>query len=377
MVSDRISTPITYGIVSPKIILPKFMDFSNEKQMEYILTHEKVHISRYDNLWKIVAIIALCIHWFNPFVWIMFVLFNRDLEIACDDKVISILGEREKQSYALALIDLAEKKTDISLLYNGFGRNAINERIVSIMKYKKPTILRIGCAVLIIVASTTVFVSAAENNINNKATNINSNVTSDIATTTNIVTTTDIGSSFMMSKFNSEGEEVVSEDGKTWMSAEAFEATHPTPEVVWYTYEEYKEFIEESKIIMQEMVKEKVKCWNPTDGWYVWTQDKLDETVNMYEETLEEIRNGLKVSKTVDGNDDVMLSYDPGEVAISQESSFVIVLDNGETIDFDRAYGSAEELLEEVKQYCVEQIKAGKMTQEEAAKVIEDCNKQE
>lgn len=158
--SDRISTPLTYGIISPRIVLPKRMDTKDCERMLYVMTHELVHIKRFDNLWKIISVIALCIHWFNPLVWVMYVLFNRDLEISCDEKVISLLGENEKQAYALALIGLAEQKMGIPLLYNGFGKNAIKERIVSIMKYKKTTAIGMGCAIFLVIASTTVFATS-------------------------------------------------------------------------------------------------------------------------------------------------------------------------------------------------------------------------
>lgn len=158
--SDRISTPIAFGIVVPKIILPKIMNISDTSQLECALTHELVHIKRYDNLWKILSVIALCIHWFNPLVWIMYLLFNRDLELSCDEKVIAILGENEKQNYALALIHLAEQKTGIYMLYNGFGNNAIKERISAVMKYRKVSVLGIGFSVILILASANVFAVA-------------------------------------------------------------------------------------------------------------------------------------------------------------------------------------------------------------------------
>ncbi len=160
MVSDRIMTPITYGILRPRIVLPKTMDIANKTQMECVLIHELVHIKRFDIVWKFLSVIAVCLHWFNPLVWVMYILYNRDLELSCDEKVISIMGEEEKQIYALALIGLAEKRRSISVLSNGFGKNAIKERITAIMKYKKMTILGVGCSVLLILASANVFAAA-------------------------------------------------------------------------------------------------------------------------------------------------------------------------------------------------------------------------
>lgn len=157
LVSDRISTPLTFGIFSPKIIFPKILKSSDSKEIKYVLTHEMIHIRRFDNLWKIIMLMAVSIHWFNPLVWIMYILFNRDIELSCDEKVIALLGETTKKEYAMALINLAEKQYHWSFFSNGFGKNAIQERIVAIMKFKKATYISAGCAVLLLAGATTVF----------------------------------------------------------------------------------------------------------------------------------------------------------------------------------------------------------------------------
>lgn len=161
--SDRISTPIIFGFIESKIVFPKDMDFSDFQQLSYVLSHEFIHLKRHDNIWKFISVLAVCVHWFNPLVWLMYVLFNRDMEIACDEKVISIHGEEKKSAYALSLINLAEKKAVFSPLYNGFGKNAIEERIVSIMKYKKLSVFSIILAISLVAGSVTVtmFTSSA------------------------------------------------------------------------------------------------------------------------------------------------------------------------------------------------------------------------
>lgn len=173
LTADFIATPVTFGILVPRIILPTIMDLSDMKQLECVMTHELVHIKRFDNLLKILSVVALCIHWFNPLIWLMYILFNRDLELSCDEKVISILGENKKQIYAYTLIGLAEKKAGMNVVYNGFGKNAIKERIASIMKYKKMTAIGITISVIAILASTNVFAAAEKggetNNANNSA----------------------------------------------------------------------------------------------------------------------------------------------------------------------------------------------------------------
>ena len=135
--SDQVQTPLTYGIIKPVIILPKAMGCTDENKINYVLTHELLHIKRLDVLWKLVLVVALCVHWFNPLVWIMCSLFNKDLELSCDEWAIGTLGEKEKSNYARTLIELAEKPTRLMPLYNEFSKNSIEERVVSIMRFKK------------------------------------------------------------------------------------------------------------------------------------------------------------------------------------------------------------------------------------------------
>lgn len=160
-VSDQITTPITYGILKPKIILPKLMDVAEAPQLRYILTHELVHIQRWDALWKLLLVITVCIHWFNPCAWVLFVLMNRDLEIACDEKVIRRFGEKSKSDYARSLIDMAERKMKWNPLFSSFSKNVTEERIWSIMTFKQHSWLGVALACAIVASSATVFIEKA------------------------------------------------------------------------------------------------------------------------------------------------------------------------------------------------------------------------
>lgn len=91
--SDRIATPLTYGLFSPVVLLPKTMNWADETQLQYILAHEYAHIRRFDILFKWLLAIAVCVHWFNLLVWIMYTLANRDIELSCDEAVVLTLGE--------------------------------------------------------------------------------------------------------------------------------------------------------------------------------------------------------------------------------------------------------------------------------------------
>lgn len=159
--SDRIKTPLCYGIIYPVILLPKKMDLGNDMQLQYILTHEHTHIRHFDGVIKLLLTAALCVHWFNPMVWIMVILANRDIELSCDEAVVHAFGDTVKSAYARALICMEERKSGILPLCNNFSKNAIEERITAIMKTKKATMLSVLIACLLIVGMTTVFTTSA------------------------------------------------------------------------------------------------------------------------------------------------------------------------------------------------------------------------
>ena len=142
------------------------MDWKNEKQLQYVLSHEYVHIYRYDTVTKLIATLALCIHWFNPFVWVMYILFNRDIELACDESVIRQFGEKSKSAYSLMLINMEATKSGLLPFCNSFSKNAIEERITAIMKTKKTTIFSLVLACLIVVGVATAFATSAQANNN-------------------------------------------------------------------------------------------------------------------------------------------------------------------------------------------------------------------
>ncbi len=139
-VSDRIPSPITYGMLEQKVLLPKYYMQLNREQLKYILIHEKVHIDSHDNLKKFFAIVAVCVHWFNPVVWLMYVCFNRDMELSCDEKVVRQVGKEHREDYAGVLISLAEmqlqEKVFSDHVYSGFLGSTMRQRIILIMKYR-------------------------------------------------------------------------------------------------------------------------------------------------------------------------------------------------------------------------------------------------
>ena len=156
--SDLTTAPLTYGIWRPVVLLPKITDWEDIDCLRYILAHEFVHIKRLDILFKWLLAAALCVHWFNPLVWIMYILANRDLELSCDEIVVRTYGEQTKSAYALTLIALEERRSGLIPLCASFSKNPMEERIVAIMKLKKPSIFAILTAVILVVGAASVFV---------------------------------------------------------------------------------------------------------------------------------------------------------------------------------------------------------------------------
>jgi len=171
--SNEITTPIAVGFFRPRIILPKTMDLTDTQTLYHVLMHEYFHIKRFDILWKVVLVVVACIHWFNPMVWVMLVLANRDLELTCDEMVIRRLfgGHKTictKAAYATSIINMAESRSKINtLIYSGFSKNATAERIGAIMKIKRKTIIGTLVAMVLVVGLTigTLSVFANDNRV--------------------------------------------------------------------------------------------------------------------------------------------------------------------------------------------------------------------
>ncbi len=159
--SSRFSAPLTYGILRPVILVPTSTEWENTASLQYVLAHEYVHIRRFDSIKKFALIIVLCVHWFNPLVWAMYILANRDIELSCDEAVLRLFGENKKATYARVLISMEETRNGLTPLCNNFSKNAIEERITAIMKIKKTTICSLILASFIVAGTTTAFATSA------------------------------------------------------------------------------------------------------------------------------------------------------------------------------------------------------------------------
>lgn len=133
--SEKVDSPFVLGIVSPRIYIPFSM---KGEERQCVIAHEKAHISRKDHLIKPFAFLLLALHWFNPFIWIAYILLCRDIELACDEKAIRVLGEVQKKVYSQALLKCSVSRRSIAVCPVAFGETGVKERIKNVLHYKKP-----------------------------------------------------------------------------------------------------------------------------------------------------------------------------------------------------------------------------------------------
>ena len=323
--AGRISSPLTFGVLRPVILVPKKTDWTDETALRYVLEHEFVHIQRFDVLSKLLLIAAVCVHRFNPLVWVMYVLANRDLELSCDETVLRRFGGDVRAAYARVLIRMEAARggtavetgtplqpdTDytaagissegrlwyyagqpVAMIYDDNDSIYMDEEAAG------------GCYLHVrrdsagAISGVDVLTKEQFRELADRRMNAASDTTYEESTLMSYVDPAD-------------GRTYYSFDGgKTFepLTDAEFEARFPTPDVVWWTYDEYKAWLDNEKVELQSLLGQ-------TGGDYTWTQQKIDETIALYESILKDIQNGVLYSKTVDGSDDVMLSMNPADIA--------------------------------------------------------------
>lgn len=323
--AGRISSPLTFGVLRPVILVPKKTDWTDETALRYVLEHEFVHIQRFDVLSKLLLIAAVCVHWFNPLVWVMYVLANRDLELSCDETVLRRFGGDIRAAYARVLIRMEAARggtavetgtplqpdTDytaagisskgrlwyyagqpVAMIYDDNDSIYMDEEAAG------------GCYLHVrrdsagVISGVDVLTKEQFRELADRRMNAASDTTYEESTLMSYVDPAD-------------GRTYYSFDGgKTFepLTDAEFESRFPTPDVVWWTYDEYKAWLDNEKVELQSLLGQ-------TGGDYTWTQQKIDETIALYESILKDIQNGVLYSKTVDGSDDVMLSMNPADIA--------------------------------------------------------------
>lgn len=290
--SGRVSAPLTYGVFRPVILMPKTTDWDDGDALQYVLAHELVHVRRFDAVTKLALTGALCVHWFNPAVWIMVALANRDIELSCDEAVIRQFGERTKSAYAMTLIRMEEARSGLNPLGSHFSRNAIEERIVAMMKIKKTSLAALLAAIALVGGVTTAFATSAEEG--ESAPRGAGDATDTAIETSEVLSIVDSKDGKV--KYSFDG-------GETFetLTEEELKARFPSADVEWWTADEYEAWLENEKVELQNVIGE--RAWTSSRGEFVWTQEIVDETIAMYEGILENIQNGMLYSKTIDGVD--------------------------------------------------------------------------
>ena len=156
---ETVSSPFVLGILKPKIYLPYSMDGNN---LDHVVAHEQAHIKRKDHWWKPLGFLLLTVYWFNPLMWVAYILLCRDIELACDEKVIAELGYEQRADYTQALVACAVNRRMIAACPLAFGEVGVKDRVKSIMNYRKPTFWIIGVSVLICVVVAVCFLTNPE-----------------------------------------------------------------------------------------------------------------------------------------------------------------------------------------------------------------------
>ena len=154
--SENVSSPFVFGIIKPRIYLPFKM---NGQDLEHVVAHEHAHIRRKDHWWKPFGFLLLTIHWFNPLMWMAYVLLCRDIELACDEKVIKELGNEQRGDYTQALVACSINRRMIAACPLAFGEVSVKERVKSVMNYKKPAFWVIIISVIVCVGVAVCFLT--------------------------------------------------------------------------------------------------------------------------------------------------------------------------------------------------------------------------
>jgi len=154
--SENVVSPFVLGIIKPKIYLPFNM---NDKDMEHVVAHETAHIRRKDHLWKPLGFLLLTLHWFNPLMWLGYVLLCRDIELACDEKVIKELDHDARADYSQALLTCSVNRRMIAACPLAFGEVGVKDRVKSVLSYKKPAFWIIIVAIVACIAVAVCFLT--------------------------------------------------------------------------------------------------------------------------------------------------------------------------------------------------------------------------
>lgn len=156
---DQVKSPFILGIFKPGIYLPSDI---GQEQIDYVLAHEQAHLRRKDHLWKVLGYLLLAVYWFHPLVWVAFILLCRDIEAACDEKVIRNLDMGERKAYSRALLSCSQRRRMVITYPLAFGEVGVKERVRSVLRYKKPAFWAAGAAIAVCAVVAVCFLTNPE-----------------------------------------------------------------------------------------------------------------------------------------------------------------------------------------------------------------------
>lgn len=273
-ISDRVAAPLTYGALYPVILLPAGMDWEDRETLACVLAHEHTHIRRFDALRKAFLAAALCLHWFNPLAWVMYVLSNRDVELTCDEAVLR--GGADRERYALALLGLEERRGRWTPFGSHFSGHALEERIKAIMKRKHISIAALAAVLVVMCVATAVFATA---------------VPKDKAKIDEVV----------MLSSDAAVRPDPADSGRNWVNLDQYNAKYTSWsegwQAEWWTYVDYKAWLEQERENLQGIIGE--KGYAGSTGWFTWDQKRVDEAIATYEAILADIKNGALYAKAI------------------------------------------------------------------------------
>ncbi len=161
---ETVCSPFVLGILRPKIYLPYHMD---SREMDYVIAHERTHIRRKDHWWKPLGFLLLTIHWFNPLIWLSYILLCRDIELACDEKVIKDMDNEQRADYTQALVACSKGRRVIAACPLAFGEVGVKARVKSVMNYKKSTFWIIFVSVVLCAVVSVCFLTNPKSKVAN------------------------------------------------------------------------------------------------------------------------------------------------------------------------------------------------------------------
>ena len=318
-VSSRIASPLSYGLLHPVILLPKGM---NRDGLPFVLEHEMMHICALDAWRKMLVLAALCLHWFNPMVFLLFLLVNRDMELLCDERVLSRRATSSKRAYALTLLEMEAARFAAPTM-SCFRMTGIEERILAMKNVKKNTPLTRLVAGSLVAAACFAMISAVPACADDKVFIVKAEDTL-VMPEGSLVLSADTAEDSAYS--------YVVYDKET--SASEFDALP----IEWWTVDEFESYMAQTRKDLEELVQNGERGYTSTDGWFTWTQEKVEETMAVYEEMLDELKRGVKISKPFgeDGEGaDIIISKGPDSVSTHNDSTLMIDADTNLYVEKD------------------------------------------